>query len=77
MASGTSWWGSKEEEEVTIQLALVEQHLAGPEGCQPGEDSPGVAAGAPPGPVRSSRQAQPGGADRKAGGKLKVENSGQ
>ena len=63
--------GSKEE--VTIPLALAEQHLAGPGGCRPGEDwedSLGAAVVAPPGPVRTSRQVQPG-------GKLKVENIGQ
>ena len=59
MASATSRWGSPEEEVITPP-GLGEQHLAGPGVCPPGEDSPEVAAAAPLGAVRTSRQAQPG-----------------
>ena len=66
-------WGSRPW--VTIPPALAEQHL---EECRLEEVSPGAAAEDHHGVVRLSRQAQPALAARgAAGGKLKVENSGQ
>ena len=75
MATSFSPWGSKAAE-VIIPRASAEQHLVEPGECQPGEDSPGAAAEAPPGAVRLSRQAQPVGSHVRAGGKLEVENIG-
>ena len=58
--------------EVIIPPVLAEQHLVEPGECRPGEDSPGAAAGAPPGAVRLSRPAQ----SVRAGGRYEVEDIG-